>query len=356
MPFLSVIVPVYGVEKFLVQCLDSILSQTFTDYEVILVEDGSPDRCAAICDDFAVRDSRVSVLHKTNEGLVRARKDGLKLATGSYVGFVDGDDWVEPDMFEKLCEAARELDADIVNCGFFAEYPDRRVVVGSVVAPGVYDKALMQRDVFPVMLTTRRFGEYGILPAVWCKIFRKGLLDDNLPAVPDRIRNGEDGAITYPCLLDAARVCLLPDPLYHYRQHPAQMVRQFDVRHLESLGLWVNYVRGDALRHGSQVLRDQIAYYVQYKVTLLLEAALGQSADKMRGVWTVLRSVACDPLLPKLLAEKNLGALSSEARVSFAIMDSPAWPLVMALYPLVRAARVWIGNARRTRLFSGKRR
>lgn len=208
MPFLSVIVPVFGVEQYLPQCLDSVLAQTFTDFELILIEDGSPDGCAAICDEYAARDSRVSVLHKKNQGLVRARKDGLKLASGTFVGFVDGDDWAEPTMFQVLCEAAEASDADVVGCQFFVEYPDQQVVGGSVVAPGVYDKVQLERDVYPIMLTTRKFGEYGVVPAVWCKIFRREILAENLPAVPDRIRNGEDGAVTYPCLLDALCVNL----------------------------------------------------------------------------------------------------------------------------------------------------
>lgn len=341
MPFLSVIVPIYGVEKYLPQCLESILAQTYTDFEVILIEDGSQDGCAAICDEFAARDSRVSVLHKTNEGLVRARKDGLKLATGSFVGFVDGDDWVEPTMFQRLCEAAQESDADIVGCKFFMDYPDRQVVGGSVVAPGVYDKAQLERDVYPVMLATGRFGEYGVVPAVWCKVFRRELLADNLPAVPDRIRNGEDGAVTYPCLFDAEKICLLPDALYHYRQHEAQMVRQLDLRHVESLLLWTEHVRSDALRHGYQAFLDQIAYYVQFKVSLLLDAASSSddAMTTMAGRWALLRAVARNPLVRKMLAGRNLGPLPAEARASFALMDSPWWPMMMLIYPSVRGAR-----------------
>lgn len=358
MPFLSVIVPVYGVENYLTECLDSILAQSFTDFEVILVEDGSPDGCAAICDEYATRDSRVSVLHKKNQGLVRARKDGLNLASGSFIGFVDGDDWVEPTMFQVLCESAQSSGADVVGCQFFLEHPDRQVVGGSVVAPGVYNKAQLERDVYPVMLTTGKFGEYGIVPAVWCKIFRRGILAENLPAVPDRIRNGEDGAVTYPCLLDAEKICLLPDALYHYRQHASQMVRELDVRHVESLLLWADHVCSVAMRHENQAFLVQIAYYVQFKVTLLLDAAFAVSnaQTNLPDRWTILRAIGRDPLVRKMLAQRNLGPLPAEARASFAMMDSLWWPLVMVLYPSIRGGRVAVGRARRIRLLSGGRR
>lgn len=342
MPFLSVIVPVFGVEQYLPQCLDSVLAQTFTDFELILIEDGSPDGCAAICDEYAARDSRVSVLHKKNQGLVRARKDGLKLASGTFVGFVDGDDWAEPTMFQVLCEAAEASDADVVGCQFFVEYPDQQVVGGSVVAPGVYDKVQLERDVYPIMLTTRKFGEYGVVPAVWCKIFRREILAENLPAVPDRIRNGEDGAVTYPCLLDAEKICLLPDALYHYRQHASQMVRELDVRHVESLLLWADHVCSVAMRHENQAFLVQIAYYVQFKVTLLLDAAFGVSnaMTKTPDRWAILRAIGRDPIVRKMLAQRHLGPLPAQARVSFAMMDSPWWPLATVLYSLVGVARM----------------
>ena len=95
---ISIIVPIYKVEKYIRQCVDSIINQTYEDIEIILVDDGSPDNCPQICDDYAKTDSRVKVIHKENGGIMSARKAGLKVATGEYIGFVDGDDWIEADM------------------------------------------------------------------------------------------------------------------------------------------------------------------------------------------------------------------------------------------------------------------
>ena len=117
MPELSIIVPVYKVEKYLPKCLDSILAQTFTDFELILIDDGSPDRCGDICDEYAAKDDRLIVIHQENKGVSAARNAGLDIARGEYIGFVDSDDWIEPEMYETMLATAKESEAEIVACG-----------------------------------------------------------------------------------------------------------------------------------------------------------------------------------------------------------------------------------------------
>lgn len=117
MPCLSVIVPIYNVEDYLRECIDSILLQTYTDIELILVDDGSTDACPMICDEYASKDSRIRVLHKANGGLSDARNAGLRLAGGQWLSFIDSDDYIERDMYENMLGLASETDADIVCCG-----------------------------------------------------------------------------------------------------------------------------------------------------------------------------------------------------------------------------------------------
>lgn len=124
---LSIIVPVYNVEKFLNKCLDSLVGQTMEDYEIILVDDGSKDASGRICDDYAERyPELVRVMHIDNGGQGRARNFGIDTAKGEYLGFVDSDDWVETDMYPKLCQRADETGADVVVCDFMAEFDDGR--------------------------------------------------------------------------------------------------------------------------------------------------------------------------------------------------------------------------------------
>ena len=117
MPELSIIVPVYKVEKYLPKCIDSILAQTFTDFELILIDDGSPDRCGEICDEYAIKDERIVVIHQVNRGVSAARNAGLDAAKGEYIGFVDSDDWIKPEMYEIMVRTAIDKKADVVICG-----------------------------------------------------------------------------------------------------------------------------------------------------------------------------------------------------------------------------------------------
>ena len=117
-PLLSIIVPVYDVERYLPKCIDSILAQTFTDFELILVEDGSPDNCPALCDAAAARDARIRVIHQKNGGLSAARNAGLDTARGEWVAFVDSDDTITPDFCEKLYAAVQDTGAQMVVCNY----------------------------------------------------------------------------------------------------------------------------------------------------------------------------------------------------------------------------------------------
>ena len=115
----SVIVPIYKTEKYLSTCVESLLCQTLKEIEIILIDDGSPDNCPALCDNYALKDSRIKVIHKTNSGLSDARNIGIKEAAGEYIGFVDSDDWVKPEMFEKMYQNAIQNNADVVVCNLF---------------------------------------------------------------------------------------------------------------------------------------------------------------------------------------------------------------------------------------------
>ena len=200
----SIIVPVYKVEQYLPTCIESIINQTYRDIEIILVDDGSPDNCGKICDEYARKDKRIKVFHKENGGLSDARNFGLKRILGEYIGFVDGDDWIEPEMYEVLVNSAEEYNADIVYCGKYLEYPTKRVIhqpLNQVFFDNVaLCKALINNE---------------IGTGVWSKIYKRHVFADvDFP-------NGhvfEDTAIMYKLFLKANSVVTISKPLYHYRQ------------------------------------------------------------------------------------------------------------------------------------------
>ena len=121
---ISVIIPIYKAEKFLDKCIGSVVGQTYENLEIILVDDGSPDNCPAICDSWAEKDRRIKVVHKENGGLSSARNAGLDVVTGEYFGFIDSDDWIEKDFFEFLITNALKENADISRCGLYLDYED----------------------------------------------------------------------------------------------------------------------------------------------------------------------------------------------------------------------------------------
>ena len=122
---ISIIVPVYNMEQYMERCVNSIINQTYSNLEIILVDDGSTDRSPAMCDEYALKDARIKVVHKANGGLSDARNAGLKVATGAYIGYVDSDDWVELSMYQKLYESCIENDAQVAVCRYAKAYQDR---------------------------------------------------------------------------------------------------------------------------------------------------------------------------------------------------------------------------------------
>lgn len=168
---ISIIVPVYKVEKYLPKCVESLMNQTFKDIEIILVDDGSPDRCPQICDEYAAKDGRIVVIHQPNNGVSAARNAGLDVAKGEMIGFVDPDDWVSPDMYEDMLNAMNRFDAELVVCGYDYYFENgevdekRKYMVKNNEL--ISQKELLKR--FADMPPTVRHG-------VWNKLFRSEIV------------------------------------------------------------------------------------------------------------------------------------------------------------------------------------
>lgn len=201
---ISIIVPVYRVENYLEKCLNSLLNQTLRDIEIILVDDGSPDNCGKICDEFAQRDSRVRVIHKQNEGLSEARNVGITYAQSQFVGFVDSDDFVAEDMYETLYENLIKFDADVSVCGLYNCYSKKMVPQF-----GGKEFFLMDgKEALKVALEGEKFSVNAVN-----KLYKKDLfLDVNFP----KGKLSED-AFTIPQILaKASKVVFDSSPKYYY--------------------------------------------------------------------------------------------------------------------------------------------
>jgi len=222
---ISIIVPIYSEDEYIEKGIRSLINQTYKNIEIILVDDGSPDKCPEICDFFQKQDNRIKVIHKTNAGLVNARKTGLAAAQGQYIGYMDGDDWVEPEMYETLYNIMKSSNADIVASGYQEELLDHTEILTNHIKPGEYSKEDLINQVYPKMLCNGKFSQFGIFTFLWNKLFRREILFENQMKVNNRIFIGEDAACVYPCMLDADKVYVIEDCLYHYRQRPNSMVK-----------------------------------------------------------------------------------------------------------------------------------
>lgn len=218
-PTLSVIVPVYNTGKYIEKCVLSLLGQTFRDYEIILVDDGSTDGSAEICDRFAAEYGFISVIHQENGGVVKTRKNGFSASKGKYISYIDSDDTIEPQMYESMMGKIKEFDADVCICGLIIEDEKQVIYHYSSIKPGIYDKAALLKDFYPKMLFDAETNNPAISPSLGNKIMRREILEKNIMAVNEIVAYGEDALCTYPCLLDAERVCVANNEFYyHYRQ------------------------------------------------------------------------------------------------------------------------------------------
>jgi len=227
MPTISVIVPVYKVEKYILRCVDSILGQTYEDFELILVDDGSPDNCGAICDEYAAKDSRVVVIHQENGGLSAARNAGIDWAFANsdsqWLTFIDSDDWVHPEYLERLLDAVRVNDADLAFCTLTAFTEDDK---GYQIVP-FWGKPVCEAksgmDILRESMQERKGMMSGHYVIACNKIYQKALYTDI------RYPSGqvhEDEAVAHRIISNCNKVVGIAEPLYNYRQHFASITKE----------------------------------------------------------------------------------------------------------------------------------
>lgn len=203
-PLISIVIPVYKVEKFLGRCVESAVNQTYKNLEIFLIDDGSPDNCPKICDDWASKDDRIKVIHLENAGVANARNTALKQATGDYIGFIDGDDYVEPDMYQQLVELAMKYNSDITFCSYQINDEDRGEAGCSEIPKDEVMKNVLMGEY-----------EYGVL---WNKLYKKSVVKD-LEMPP--LKCSQDLPYNYFAMKNADKFVKTELKLYHYYQNEA---------------------------------------------------------------------------------------------------------------------------------------
>lgn len=223
----SVIIPVYQVELYIKQCLNSVLEQTYTDIEIILIDDGSKDSSGDICDQYARNDDRIKVIHKENGGLMSAWIAGLEIATKEYLFFVDSDDWIEPDAIEKMVDVAKRTKADIVCCNYWVEYTNGHFRDSHTVKPGYYNKDDIRKYILPGIINDGTYLSRSIRVCRWGKLIKKMSLVPYVKYCNPLITVGEDMNIMLPTIINVDSIYIMKESFFfHYRMNKESIMKK----------------------------------------------------------------------------------------------------------------------------------
>lgn len=266
---ISIIVAIYNVEKYINRCIDSILSQTFRDFELILVDDGSTDRCSDICDEYQQKDSRIVVIHQKNMGLSMARNVGIDIVSGEYITFIDGDDFVHPKMLEILYENIKKTKAMVSVCNCHIVYPKKQVKDDVVVH---VPEVVLGRKAVEEITNKRR--AYMIGP--WAKLYQTKLFD-NIRFPKGKLY--EDEYVTYKLLFYSEYVCITKEKLYYCFQRSGSIIHEsFDNKRLSVLEALEDPI--DFFRlHNEEKLANQAVYRYLFSIQIVFYKVKYQMSD-----------------------------------------------------------------------------
>ena len=270
MQAVSLISPVYKAESYLARCLDSVLAQTFENWELILVDDGSPDRSGAICDEYAAKDCRIKVIHKANGGVSAARQDGLDVATGEFVIHIDPDDWIEPDMLQALYDKAVAENADMVICDYSEDIGDKRKVV--VQKPSSLDANIVFKELF-----------HNLHGSCCNKLVRRSLFDRFGIRFPKGYTILEDLYVTAMLCSNDIKIAYLPKAFYHYVQdaNPHGLGRKYNRKSVATIMSFC--IAFEPLWHARGLSYEE--YFYKYATKSFAYDSREYSAGEIRALW-----------------------------------------------------------------------
>lgn len=275
---ISVIVPVYNVEKYLERCLDSILNQTYSDLEIILVDDGSTDTSPEICDAYAKRDERIRIFHQKNGGLSAARNTGLDNARGDYIGFVDSDDQIVPTMYESLLAAMDNEKADIVigDIVYLDENKGNQTYIEQLKK--------VSYDGFQIM--ERMLSDAAHFVPAWNKLYRRHIFEKIRYPLG---KYNEDQFVVHQVLYEASRVITIPEPIYLYTIRPGSIMHSaFSVKHLDDIEAICNQYHFLQDKHFDSLL-PEAANKLKYSYDAIRGKIRIQKPQELLRVWEVDR-------------------------------------------------------------------
>lgn len=269
--FFSFIVPVYNTEKYLVQCLNSILSQSFKDFEVLLIDDGSTDSSPKICDEYSKEDQRIKVIHKKNEGVSIARQVGIENSTGEYVTFVDSDDWVSTELLSSFHRIIKNYSPDVVCCDYIDSNNVKHI---SNIRKGFYNKNQIITELYPILI--HGVNNQSFPPMLWSKAFKRNLYKKN-EVKNVKIVMGEDGACVRPCIYNSNSIYYSDNFLYFYRINDNSVTQRISPLPWDGPYLVSSHLKN----HINYYEYDMEAQIFRYTIHALFNVAISQFGKKL---------------------------------------------------------------------------
>ncbi len=332
MPKISVIVPVYKAEAFLRKCTDSILRQSCPDLELLLIEDGSPDRSGALCEEIAREDSRVRVFHKPNGGVSSARNLGLANAKGTYIAFVDSDDWLEPDALASLLSALEENGADSAGCGHRNVSDGGEGACEAPALPaGVYDEAAIRSGIVDRLLGDR-LRQPVLNGFIWRFLYTRSIIASTHIEFEGAYLEDELFLLEYFC--HARRLAIVDRPLYNYYWNPGSATHKYMADYLSTFRRFMERKEALAQRYGLDVpLWRENSNWAGLLIAVGNEYAAGNSAslkEKQRQV----EKIAQLPEMRQAIAAIKPEGMGRNKQIVAALLRRRWYSLLTLLYRL----------------------
>lgn len=276
-PKISVIIPVYNVEKYLNRCVDSILNQSLQDFEIILVNDGSTDSSPKICDEYVQQDEKIRVIHKQNARVAAARNDGIKTAKGEFISLIDSDDWIEPTMLEEMYSTATQFGCDFVMCDFTKKGKEVEYIVSQPIGEGFYDRERIEKELFKCLIM---FDNIEFPPTIsnWTCLFNREFLIDNVLYYDEDIHYCEDSIFGSKAMYNANRFYYLKGKyFYNYFYNPNSTTSKYNSKKWDSY-LKINERLEEYFRNDNFDFSYQIKINMLY-LTLNMMSEIGRSKE-----------------------------------------------------------------------------
>ena len=276
-PSVSIIIPIYKVAKYLKRCIESAREQTLSDLEIILVDDGSPDQCPEICDDYAKLDIRIKVIHKENGGLSSARNAGMRIATGKYIFFLDSDDWLESDGMQRLYETAEKYQVDFVRyrairTGWPGMEENAPCMVEEIreLQEGLYDKKRIINEIYPRLLATPQL-TMGAIVGAWGSLYRTDFLRKNQLSFYEEVKFSEDLIFSANVVRAANSFFFIDTPsVYHYFYNPNSISKSFREGRWDSCKSLIHYCEKDFANDTTYDFKRELYYLRWFCIMLAL--------------------------------------------------------------------------------------